>query len=105
MGGIMNPNVALVVIAGLIAVSVLLGIVVRATQTRIRPATAKAQNARAERVDPASLVADHQLEPTLGRKLTLLQFSTEFCTRCPATSRTLTAAARGYDGVEHLDID
>ena len=36
---------------------------------------------------------------------TLLQFSTELCSRCPGVHRTLSAVADARDGVVHLDID
>jgi thiol-disulfide isomerase/thioredoxin len=43
--------------------------------------------------------------PPFGERATLLQFSTETCTRCPAVHRTLADIAGGFDGVAHLDID
>lgn len=41
----------------------------------------------------------------LGAEATLVQFSTEFCSRCPGTARALVELASEYDGVRHVDID
>ncbi|WP_375384939.1 TlpA family protein disulfide reductase [uncultured Microbacterium sp.] len=41
----------------------------------------------------------------LGENATLLQFSTEFCARCPGVHRTLSAVADRHEGVRHLDVD
>lgn len=42
----------------------------------------------------------------LGADVTLVQFSTEYCSRCPGVARTLTALADGHDGdVRHVEID
>ncbi|MFC0598560.1 TlpA family protein disulfide reductase [Streptomyces palmae] len=41
----------------------------------------------------------------LGRRATLLQFSTAFCQPCRATRRTLAEVAGMVDGVAHVEID
>jgi thiol-disulfide isomerase/thioredoxin len=41
----------------------------------------------------------------LGADATLVQFSTEFCSRCPSTARALEGLAGGYDGVRHVEVD
>ncbi len=41
----------------------------------------------------------------LGDRATLVQFSTEYCSRCPSTARQLTAVVGDYDGVRHVEID
>ncbi|MFE5673381.1 thioredoxin family protein [Agromyces sp. NPDC056523] len=41
----------------------------------------------------------------LGADATLVQFSTEFCSKCPATARALVDLAGGYDGVRHVEVD
>ncbi|MCU1482016.1 MAG: thioredoxin [Subtercola sp.] len=40
-----------------------------------------------------------------GSTATLLQFSTEFCSTCPATRRMLGEIAARTDGVAHVDVD
>ncbi|QWT23478.1 thioredoxin family protein [Subtercola sp. PAMC28395] len=42
---------------------------------------------------------------TFGDHATLLQFSTEFCSTCPATRRRLGQLAEQYDDVSHVDVD
>jgi len=51
------------------------------------------------RVTPA------QLGHPLGRRATLLQFSSEFCAPCRATRQVLDEVARGTDGVSHVEVD
>ena len=41
----------------------------------------------------------------LGSAATLVQFSTEYCSRCPSTARQLTGLAAEYDGVRHVEVD
>ncbi|MEV1131008.1 thioredoxin domain-containing protein [Agromyces sp. NPDC049794] len=46
------------------------------------------------------------LSPTaLGSSATLVQFSTEYCSRCPATAQQLAGVAARYDGVRHVEVD
>jgi thiol-disulfide isomerase/thioredoxin len=48
---------------------------------------------------------DVRLDADFGKRGTLLQFSTEFCTFCPATRRLLGGLAGRIDGVVHVDVD
>lgn len=41
----------------------------------------------------------------LGRRATLVQFSSAFCQPCRATRRTLAEVAAMVDGVAHVEID
>jgi thiol-disulfide isomerase/thioredoxin len=41
----------------------------------------------------------------LGTRVTLLQFSSAFCTQCRATRVLLADISLGLDGVKHIDID
>lgn len=41
----------------------------------------------------------------IGEQATLLQFSTELCTRCPGVHRMLSRVASEHPGVRHLDVD
>lgn len=60
---------------------------------------------------PARQIAHEVVEPhrlgadALGDSATLLQFSTQRCTKCPGAHRTLAELARARRGVRHLDID
>ncbi|MFK4226387.1 TlpA family protein disulfide reductase [Streptomyces sp. NPDC019890] len=46
-----------------------------------------------------------ELGAELGRRATLVQFSSAFCQPCRATRRTLADIARMVDGVSHVEID
>jgi thiol-disulfide isomerase/thioredoxin len=89
-----DPLLAVAVLAALLAVTVSLGVLLRWSQSRPRRVDP------AENVDPRRLGAD-----ALGERATLLQFSTEFCGRCPGVHRTLADVAAQRDGVLHLDVD
>lgn len=90
----MNLVGALLVLTALLVVTIALGVYLRWQQNRPR------RENPAEVVDPARFGA-----PALGERATLLQFSTEMCTRCPAVHRTLDAIADGQPGVVHVDVD
>lgn len=85
---------ALIGLAVLLAVTVALGVFVQWRQGR------PSRHIAHEVVEPGRLGAE-----CLGETATLLQFSTEMCSRCPGVHRTLAALADGRDGVRHLDID
>ncbi|MFI2371361.1 TlpA family protein disulfide reductase [Streptomyces sp. NPDC018833] len=46
-----------------------------------------------------------ELGAGLGRRATLVQFSTAFCQPCRATRRTLADVAGMVEGVAHVEID
>ncbi|MFF1925784.1 TlpA family protein disulfide reductase [Streptomyces sp. NPDC058221] len=46
-----------------------------------------------------------QLGVELGKRATLVQFSSAFCQPCRATRRTLVEVAGMVDGVAHVEID
>lgn len=90
----MHPLAALTLVLGLVAVATGLGLVWRRQQGRLR------------------VVASELIRPTdvassapFGARATLLQFSTDLCSRCPGTHRLLGAVADARPGVVHLDID
>jgi thiol-disulfide isomerase/thioredoxin len=90
----MDLTTAIVVLAALLAATIVAGLVLRWRQNRPR------RFDPSEAVDPARLGADG-----LGEAATLLQFSTEMCSRCPGVHRTLRAIADDTEGVRHLDVD
>lgn len=87
-------TLALVIIAALLVATVIAGVLVKRSQGRARTVDGE------EVVDPKRLGAD-----ALGDEATLLQFSTEMCSRCPGVHRMLSAVADERDGVLHLDVD
>lgn len=92
----MDPVIALIVLGSVVLVAVVLGVVLRGREGQVR------ETAGQDVATPASLgLADE----AFGRRATLVQFSTEYCTRCPATRRVLGAIAQDRDGVAHVDVD
>jgi thiol-disulfide isomerase/thioredoxin len=93
----MNVVTAVLAVVALIAVATVIGLVWQRRTGRVaeRPA------GDAEIVRPA----DVETQQPFGDRATLLQFSTEFCTYCPATRKLLGGIADQTDGVTHVDID
>ncbi|MBS1697736.1 MAG: thioredoxin family protein [Actinobacteria bacterium] len=89
----MSLPIALVVAAALLAATVLVGVLLRRRDGRAVPVHGDHQ------VDPADL-----LRP-LGAHATLVQFSTEFCARCPQVRRMLGGIAAEHPGVAHAEVD
>lgn len=85
---------ALIGLAVLLTATVALGLFLQWKQNRPQ------RHISREIVEPSRLGAD-----SLGETATLLQFSTELCSRCPGVHRTLSALAASHDGVRHLDVD
>ena len=90
----MTVSGALIGIAALLLLAISLWITLRALQRRGR------------REAPADVVGPEVVgEGTLGERATILQFSTDFCTRCAAVHDELGELANAHDGVRHLDVD
>lgn len=94
----MNPAAALLLIVLLVAATTGLGLVWRRRQGRL---TAGSGRDACEPVTAAQLGS----AVSLGPQATLLQFSTEFCSRCPGTAVLLRGVAGERPGVAHLDVD
>jgi hypothetical protein len=95
---------ALVAGLGLPLVALVAGFAWKARDGRVRAVAATDAAARrsGERRDADDLGVDRD---RLGRDATLVQFSTEYCSRCPSTARALGELAGGYDGVRLVEID
>ncbi|AZS43368.1 TlpA family protein disulfide reductase [Microbacterium oleivorans] len=85
---------AIVVLSALLVLTVGIGLVLRWRQNRPRAFDPR------EVIEPTRLGADR-----LGETATLLQFSTEMCSRCPGVHRTLREIADDREGVLHLNVD
>ncbi|MFG2719165.1 TlpA family protein disulfide reductase [Streptomyces sp. NPDC048416] len=55
--------------------------------------------------DGGHRLGEAELGTGLGRRATLVQFSSAFCQPCRATRRTLAEVAAMVDGVAHVEID
>ena len=86
---------ALIAAVVLVAVATAAGLLWRALDGRRRRGSG-------ERVRPADV--DLAVD-AFGPQGTLLQFSTAWCTRCPATRRLLGEAAARTAGVRHAEVD
>jgi len=65
---------------------------------------AKSGKIKGSKARSASLSSE-DIESELGQRVTLLQFSSTFCTPCRATRVLLADINSELDGVKHIDID
>ncbi|NQX12973.1 thioredoxin family protein [Microbacteriaceae bacterium VKM Ac-2855] len=86
------------VLAALLVLASVLGVLAQRRNGRVR-------RSGVLRVRSHELTAEDGVEPRFGRSATLVQFSTEFCARCPATRRLLGELADARSGVAHVDVD
>ncbi|POH68804.1 thioredoxin [Cryobacterium zongtaii] len=97
----MNPAAALLVLVLLVALTTALGLVWRRRQGRLTSSTDSV-----DAVTAAQLGLSVSDTPgVFGAEATLLQFSTEFCARCPGTSVLLGQVADARIGVRHVEVD
>lgn len=105
----MNWLGALLVAVALVALAVGVGVAGRALGGRVRHVrrergreTVAGPRAGASAATADVLGISHR---ELGRRATLVQLSTEFCSRCPSAARQLASIADEYDGVRHVEVD
>lgn len=98
----MNWPLAVIGALALLAASTALGLLWKARQGRARsvPATAAAQA-----LTPFELADAAGTPARFGERATLLQFSTDYCARCPQTRVLLAGVAAEHAGVRTLEID
>jgi thiol-disulfide isomerase/thioredoxin len=98
----------LIVLVVVLAVASAAGFGLRARQGRFRPAKPASAPLSGEpgqlSGEPGQLTAA-ALGAPLGRRATLVQFSTEFCTYCGPTRELLSELASERDGVAFVEID
>jgi hypothetical protein len=103
------------VVGGLIAVVLVLavasvaGFALRARQGRFRPSRQTTLAPAASPAGPAAAgstrLSAADLGTPLGERLTLVQFSTEYCTYCGPTRKLLSEVTGGREGVAFVEID
>ena len=91
----MDLSVILLVIGGLFLLSAILGFALKSFEGRVK------KEKTLTRISTEHLGEDVEF----GKTATLLQFSSEMCTKCPGTRRFLTEEASQHPGVRHVDID
>ncbi|MFC9917908.1 thioredoxin family protein [Agromyces binzhouensis] len=104
---------ALVVGLALPAVALVVGLAWRAREGRVQHLAGRVDVpvGAASAIRPGSPAPTSDAErlglagESLGAEATLVQFSTEFCSRCPGTARALAELASEYRDVRHVDID
>lgn len=91
----MNPWIVVGILAGLIIVATAIGLVARSRAGLV-------QEVRGLRfVKRTELDTD----TAFGSVATLVQFSTEMCSRCPGTKALLTRTAESRPGVTYIEVD
>lgn len=95
----MSSLTAFMVIAAVVLAATALGIVCRRTQLRV--SAPREQATEIVTAQALGLPSDTQF----GHNATLIQFSTQFCSKCPGTARLLSSEAANLDGVNHIEID
>lgn len=83
------------ILAGLVIVASVIGLVARSRAGRV-------QEVRGFRVVQG---ADLDTDERFGSAATFVQFSTEMCSRCPATKALLIRTAETSSGVRHIEVD
>ncbi|MDE0546513.1 thioredoxin family protein [Microbacterium sp. C7(2022)] len=89
----MDPLVAAALIAALVLIATAAGVATRVTSGRKR------------RVAVGDVTADDVGVHALAPVATVVQFSTEFCSRCPGVKRVLTGAFSDERGIVYTDVD
>ena len=91
----------IILLAGLVLLASLVGVLLVAKSGLAR----KVSNG--EQVDLSDLRATKDGKPVtkLGEKLTLLQFSSDFCSSCKQTSVLLENIEKAQEGLLHIDLD
>ncbi len=79
-----------------------LGVAWRQRNGRITQLTGQGEVAAVPQAVP---LTQADIGSALGRRATLVQFSSAFCAPCRATRRVLTDVASMVDGVAHVEID
>lgn len=89
----MSPLTALLIAGALLVLAVVVGVLFRVLDGRRR----SGGHLRFDAADAG--------RTALGERATLVQFSTELCTRCPQVRRLLGEYADDRNGIAHVEVD
>ncbi|MGR0220479.1 TlpA family protein disulfide reductase [Agromyces sp. ZXT2-6] len=90
---------------GLPLVATAIGVLARSREGRVRTNRATPSLAPTDG-DASDAAALGLARDALGADVTLVQFSTSYCSRCPGVARSLAGLAEGHDGdVRHIEVD
>lgn len=98
----MNISLALAAIVGVLLGATAIGMFCKARSVRVKRVAADNRGA-ALRVTPSDVALP--VETQFGPEATLLQFSTQFCSKCPGTARLLKNEVSELAGVKHIEVD
>ncbi len=91
----MDTWIVVGILAGLVVVATVIGLVARSRAGRV-------QEVRGFRIVRS---VDLDTDEPFGSAATFVQFSTEMCSRCPATKALLVRTAEARNGVRHIEVD
>lgn len=94
----MDISVALILLISLLGVSTILGFLLKRNQLKVKPSTLDSLIVTKESL---GLPSDYPF----GNNVTIVQFSTQFCSKCPGTARLLAAESNRHKGVKHIEVD
>lgn len=89
---------ALTIVSILLIVTISIGFLIQKRKVRIDTSINKENIVTPKDL---GLSADDEF----GNLGTVIQFSTQFCSRCPGTARLLTAESQKRSGIKHIEID
>lgn len=95
----MTPLTALWILGAVLLTATVIGFICTRGGARVRHSAPE----KVEQIVASDLGL--KTDAAFGERATLVQFSTQFCSKCPATARLLSHEADELEGVTHLDID
>jgi thiol-disulfide isomerase/thioredoxin len=97
----------LIAVVAVLAAASVLGLALRRRQGRFStPDTGRTTSPTSPATaDSRESLTAADLGAPLGKRATLVQFSTEFCSNCPPTRRMLGQVAAEHDGIELVEVD
>ncbi|TPW77678.1 thioredoxin family protein [Schumannella soli] len=123
----MSPLVVAAALVGVIALATVIGLVLRSQQGRIRPVDAGTHaligiaaathgtpplaiplvpsRADAAADGPGDVISAADLPEPLGADVTVVQFSSEWCTSCVATARLVDGLRGELPGLRRIELD